>query len=116
MKKYTIHFQGQKIRAKQDVPNSELTVVDEWEDTIQSDDHAAVWHLTDFVFLRHGIPGAHFRHVPEHPGLFRAVQREDSRGRFNSKGHYVAQIDVQITASRNDPTVSIGTLNLPPEQ
>jgi len=114
MKKYTIHFRGRKIRAKQDGPHSEPRVIDEWEETIQSNALPAVWHLTDFVYSRHGIPGAHFCHVPTQHGLFRAVQTEDNKGRFNSKGHYLAQVDVQITVSRNAPTVRVGTFDLPP--
>ena len=85
------------------------------EDTIQSNGPAAIWHLTDFVYPRHGIPGAHFYYVPSQPGLFRAIQEEDSQGRYNSKGHYLAEVDVQITSSINKPTVPIGTLNCPPE-
>lgn len=115
MKKYTIHFQGRKMRAKLGPRASEPTVIDEWERTIQSDGLAAIWHLTDFVFPRHGVPGVRFYHVPSEPGLFRAFQQEDSRGLYNTKGHYSAQIDVQITISRNDPAIRVGTLNCPPE-
>jgi hypothetical protein len=120
MKKYTIHFQGRKLRAKQNpgggVPSwGEPVVVDEWENTIQSDGHAAIWHLTDFVFPRHGVAGVRFFHVPTQPGFFRACQREDNRGLYNTKGHYFGQVEVQISVSRNDPTLRVGTLNCPPE-
>ena len=117
MKKFTIHFHGQKVRAKKNAHGlSEPELVDTWENTIQSNGPAAIWHLTDFVFLRHGIPGARFSHVPSQPGLFRASQPENSRGQYNSRGKYLAQVDVQVTASHNIPDVRIGTLNCPPER
>ncbi len=113
MKKYTIHFQGQKIRLKRHTAGAGPELVDEWEQTIQSDGPPAIWQLTDFVFPRQGIAGIRFYRVPSQPGLFRTTQVEDRVGRYNSKGHYLAQVDVQITASLNRPTVPVGTLNRP---
>jgi hypothetical protein len=115
MKRYTIHFKGRKLRAKLGAHWSEPAVVDEWEQSIQSNEVAAVWHLTDFVYPRHGIPGVRFCHVPTEPGLFRASQHEDSRGGYNTKGRYLDLVDVQITMSRNEPAIRVGTLNLRPE-
>ena len=113
MKKYTIYFQGKKVRTKKDVLEPE--VVDEWEDTILSDVPPATWHLTDFAYLKHGIPGVRFYYVPGQPGLFRATQSEDHRGFYNSRGRYLAQVDVQVTATRNMPVeVAVGTLGRPP--
>jgi hypothetical protein len=43
---------------------------------------------------------------------------EDVRGRFNSKGHYLAQVDVQIVYSLNNPNPNlyVGNLGCPPER
>jgi hypothetical protein len=113
VKKYTIHFQGKKMRTKKDV--LEPKVVDKWEDTFESNVPPATWHLTDFVYHKHGISSAHFYYVPGQPGLFRATQSEDRHGSYNSKGRYLAQIDVQITATRNVPVeIAVGTLGRPP--
>jgi hypothetical protein len=116
MKKFTIHFQGRKIRAKQGAPNGEPVLVDEWENTIQSNEPAAIWHLTDFAYLRHGVAGIRFCCVPGSPGLFRSRRMEERSGWENSKGHYLALFEVQIAASHNYPTVRIGDFNLPPER
>jgi hypothetical protein len=115
MKKYTIHFQGQKLRVKRDSrQGSTPKLIDSWEDTLQSDSPPAIWHLTDFVYPKHGIPGAHFYSVDSQPGLFQTSQIEDSRGRFNPNGHYLAQLTVQITVSRNQPSNFTGTFGLSP--
>lgn len=116
MKKFTIHFEGKKFMVRQNDHNSKPVLVDDWEETIQSDGPPAIWHLTDFVFSRHGIPGAHFSYVPSSPGLFRAFEQEDSKGKYNPRGHFIGSVEVQIFASRNNPTVNIGTLNCQPEQ
>lgn len=115
MKKFTIHFEGKKFLGRQNDPNSKTELVDEWEDTIQSDGPPAIWHLTDFVYSRHGIPGAHFSYVPSSPGLFRAFEQADSKGRYNSRGRFITAVEVKISVSRNDPTFKVGTLNCQPE-
>ena len=113
MKKYTIHFRGQKLRSKRSEPDSDPKLVDEWKDTVQSDKRPAVWQLTDFVYSRHGIAGVHFSHVPSQPGLFLASQPEDARGGYNPRGAYQACVVVRIACARNEPTVPVGSLGLP---
>lgn len=114
MKKYTIQFQGQKLRSRVDRQNSKPVTVDEWEETIQSNASPAIWQLTDFVYPKHGIPGIHFNSVSSQPGMFTASQLENNRGSYDSKGRYFAQIFVQITISRNTPSAFRETFGLPP--
>jgi hypothetical protein len=111
MKKYTIHFQGQKWRGNEG--GSDPVLVDEWQDAIQSDCLPAIWHLTDFVYPKHGIPGAHFSYVPGQPGLFTSTRTEDRKGFATRSGKYLVRVDVQITYSRNNPSTFTGTFSLP---
>jgi hypothetical protein len=115
MKKYTIHFHGVKYISKQGQTFSKKVEPEEDEDTIQSDGRPAIWHLTDFAYLRYGFAGAHFHSDPDIPGLFHAYEVRDRQDRPNSRGKFLTHVEVQITMSLNLPTSDIGTLGCSPK-
>jgi hypothetical protein len=110
MKKYTIHFRGQKVSFNIKSPHSPPKLIAEWEDTIQSNAPVALWHLTDFAYPKCGIPGAHFYHDLSQPGLFVGSRPENRLGQYSSKGNYLVEVRVQITMSKNLTTTQVGTL------
>jgi hypothetical protein len=115
MKKYTIHFHGVKYITKQGQTFSKKVEPDEDEETIQSDDRPAIWHLTNFAYLRYGFPGACFHSDPDVPGLFHAYEVRDLQDRPNSRGKFLVHVEVQITMSLNLPSSAIGTLGCSPK-
>jgi hypothetical protein len=115
MKKYTIHFSGEKRVDDWDPENGALgkdRIVDNWEATIESNLKPTLSQFSDFTYNRYGIGPNKFRHWPDEPGRFSASRLEDNDGNEDKNGRYLADYDVHITCTPTQDTVPVGHLGL----